>query len=95
MRASPALRVYLIAYNLLQGGGWAAVFVTCLAAWARAGPEAGFSAASAWASVLQATSLLETVHAALGLVKSGVAPSLAQWVCAQLDICDHLALPLL
>jgi very-long-chain (3R)-3-hydroxyacyl-CoA dehydratase len=73
MRAS-----YLVAYNALLAIAWAA----CLAQLIRHAsgpPQAIWEAARIYVMVPQVLSLLETVHAATGLVRSSPAMALVQW----------------
>lgn len=73
-------QIYLTAYNFLLGIGWATVAAVVILngvqsrdlcqAYDNAAPLAGW---------LQALSLLETVHALTGLVRSGVLMNALQW----------------
>jgi very-long-chain (3R)-3-hydroxyacyl-CoA dehydratase len=75
-----AIKVYLIGYNLALGVGWGLVALRATLAWLAGGPLDGFEAASSLAQLLQLVSLLESVHAATGFVRSGVAANLTQWL---------------
>ena len=73
---------YLAVYNALLGLGWTAVALVvllCILAQAEDSSLAYVKAAPL-AKWLQAISLLETLHAALGLVRSGVMMNVLQWI---------------
>ena len=82
-------QAYLAAYNGAQLTAWALVCARCVAALAQPEPSAAvaaFSAARAVVSVCQTLTLLETLHALVGLTRSGVIGNVAQWAGA-LRIC--------
>ncbi|CAI5458163.1 unnamed protein product [Closterium sp. Yama58-4] len=72
---------YLAAYNLAQAAGWAAALAAMMYSAATTASIAGaFHSAWPLVYVCQFASILETVHAATGLVRSGVVAPLVQWV---------------
>ncbi|GIL62443.1 hypothetical protein Vafri_16669 [Volvox africanus] len=78
MRISQA---YLALYNALQACGWALVLANLLYGILRKDlPEQLYAAAGPITNVVQGASLLETVHAAIGLVPSSPLMSLMQWM---------------
>ncbi|GJP31666.1 hypothetical protein CLOM_g14724 [Closterium sp. NIES-68] len=74
-------KAYLAAYNLAQATGWAVALAAMLHSAATTASIAGaFHVAWPLVYACQFASILETVHAATGLVRSGVAAPLVQWV---------------
>ncbi len=79
-------QAYLAAYNAAQLAAWTLVAARCVTALAHPAPSAAvatFSAARAVVSVAQTLTFLETLHAVLGLTRSGVIGNVAQWAGAQ------------
>eukprot|EP00892_Ulva_mutabilis_P007699 jgi/Ulvmu1/5300/UM022_0094.1 len=73
-------QAYLAAYNALLGLGWAACALVVLFYSAQNKDlSVAYNTAVPLANWLQAVSILETVHAALGLVRSGVLMNFLQW----------------
>jgi hypothetical protein len=70
-------RAYLCAYNVAQCSAWTAALV--LSALALSRGDSLFAAAGSVVSVAQAATALETLHAALGVVRSDVATNLVQF----------------
>lgn len=84
LKARKKLRIkdtYLASYNAFMAVGWAWLATWVLLRCLLNGPQHGYDAATTTrlCSALQWTSILETVHAALGLVHSGVSVNLLQW----------------
>jgi very-long-chain (3R)-3-hydroxyacyl-CoA dehydratase len=78
--ASP-VSLYLACYNALVGLGWLSVALLVVKTlWEGGEYREAFSAAADLTAILQLVSLLETLHAALGIVKSGVLANILQWV---------------
>ncbi|CAI5485291.1 unnamed protein product [Closterium sp. Naga37s-1] len=72
---------YLAAYNLAQAAGWAAALAAMMySATTTASIAGAFHSAWPLVYVCQFASILETVHAATGLVRSGVVAPLVQWL---------------
>ena len=75
-----AKQVYLAAYNTMMAACWAALAVQVLqhsiSQQRLRAPDSAFT----FASALQWLSILETVHAAAGIVRSDVASNVMQWV---------------
>jgi len=72
---------YLVLYNVVQALGWAAVLgVSALEIHRTSSTDTVFAAAGLLVCYYQGLSLLEALHAATGLVRSGVAAALIQWV---------------
>mmetsp|Transcript_15676 Transcript_15676/g.43856 ORF Transcript_15676/g.43856 Transcript_15676/m.43856 type:complete len:218 (-) Transcript_15676:1027-1680(-) len=72
---------YLVVYNIAQAGGWLSVLLLTALTIQRGGSaEDVYSATGFLVCCFQGLSLLETLHAATGLVRSGVAAALIQWV---------------
>mmetsp|Transcript_29687 Transcript_29687/g.70752 ORF Transcript_29687/g.70752 Transcript_29687/m.70752 type:complete len:219 (+) Transcript_29687:48-704(+) len=73
-------RLYLFSYNVLQSFGWAAaLFVACFSLYPSFRGTHVFEKSGYLVGLFQGLSILETVHAATGLVGSGVAVSFVQW----------------
>lgn len=70
---------YLFLYNSVQALGWAYVLGLTTQGVMQGGLERAYAYAGHTVCLLQLASVLETFHAALGLVRSGVAPSLIHW----------------
>ncbi|GLC38080.1 hypothetical protein PLESTF_000313200 [Pleodorina starrii] len=77
MRISQA---YLALYNALQACGWAAVLGSLLYGAFTQPPEQLYLAAGYLTKLVQGASLLETLHAAAGLVPSSPLMALMQWM---------------
>ncbi|CAA6669353.1 unnamed protein product [Spirodela intermedia] len=77
---SRAVRLYLLAYNSAQSIGWAIaltrIISSCLSSKSIHG---AYAAAGDLICILQTASFLEVLHAAVGIVPSGVLLSLMQW----------------
>ncbi|CAI5984347.1 unnamed protein product [Closterium sp. NIES-65] len=74
-------KTYLAAYNLAQAAGWAAALAAMMRSAATTASITGaFHSAWPLVYVCQFASILEAVHAATGLVRSGVVAPLVQWV---------------
>ncbi|CAI5534177.1 unnamed protein product [Closterium sp. Naga37s-1] len=74
-------KTYLAAYNLAQAAGWAAALAAMMHSAATTASITGaFHSAWPLVYVCQFASILEAVHAATGLVRSGVVAPLVQWV---------------
>lgn len=77
--------LYLALYNTAQLAAWAWVLAAATSSAALSSPALSPAAAAAYASVhrvvsaCQGATLLETVHALLGLTRSGAAGNFAQW----------------
>lgn len=75
-----AQSAYLVVYNSVLALGWAGVCVLSVCSIVENGSLAHvYADAGALARALQLASILETVHAAAGLVQSGVMTNLMQW----------------
>lgn len=74
------VRLYLLAYNFSQLAAWSVVLLLALAALSHGGVAACFPAVNRLLTAAQLASGLETLHAALGLVRSQVAPNVVQFV---------------
>jgi hypothetical protein len=70
---------YLAAYSACMGIGWLAVFIIAVNSCVTSGYELVYARAGQLTKILQLVSLLETVHAAAGLVRSDVASNMMQW----------------
>ncbi|EFJ47290.1 hypothetical protein VOLCADRAFT_61480 [Volvox carteri f. nagariensis] len=74
-------QIYLVLYNALQACGWAAVLGAILYGVLQKGrPEQLYNSAGFLTKLVQGASLLETLHAAVGLVPSSPLMSLMQWM---------------
>lgn len=73
------VQAYLVLYNAAQTLGWAYALGLILQGVREGGMQRAYSHAGETVCFLQMFSLLETVHAALGLVRSGVGPSFLHW----------------
>ena len=67
-----AIDSYLFVYNGTMAFCWSIVLAQLCRGFAEGGLGHGYSQAGSLVRLVQAVSLLETVHAALGLVRSGV-----------------------
>eukprot|EP00271_Cylindrocystis_brebissonii_P002033 TRINITY_DN1238_c0_g2_i1.p1 TRINITY_DN1238_c0_g2~~TRINITY_DN1238_c0_g2_i1.p1 ORF type:complete len:229 (+),score=20.83 TRINITY_DN1238_c0_g2_i1:327-1013(+) len=68
---------YLVLYNALQSLGWMLVLFTLIKCAVK--NEDPYSATSSDVGILQMAALLEVVHAATGIVRTGVVTALMQW----------------
>ena len=73
-------RFYLACYNSCMAVGWACLAVQVVSDLLQHGTGQTTSRSSSLASGLQWLSLLETLHAALRIVPSGVVNNTLQWV---------------
>lgn len=72
---------YLVLYNVVQALGWAAILGLSTNEIVQTGrTDTVYASAGVLVCYYQGLSLLEALHAALGLVRSGVAAALIQWV---------------
>ncbi|KAJ4986752.1 protein tyrosine phosphatase [Stagonosporopsis vannaccii] len=103
--ASQPRILYLTLYNLLFAGLWASIGITTLRH-ASTGRFAVFEAVEPTARWVQTLTLIEVVHAAIGLVKSPVSTTAIQvctrviqvwmiWWCFPASTADSLAFPVL
>lgn len=73
-------QAYLTVYNFVLGAGWVTVASLVVMNCIQAGDlSRGYAKAAPLAGWLQALSLLETLHAMTGLVRSGVMMNVMQW----------------
>lgn len=70
---------YLFLYNVAMMVGWATIFVQVVHAYITEGALRAYASSNTLARYLQIISLLETVHASTGIVRSGVGANLMQW----------------
>ena len=79
MSAQNMIKAYLFTYNVLLTAGWAYVLLRATVSVYQSGDlTEAYDAASTAAKYLQLISLLETLHAACGLVKSGILMNIMQ-----------------
>lgn len=76
----PLAKLYLLSYNSLQFFGWSLALSKILSSLlATKSFHGSYSSAGDLISLLQTLSFLEVIHAAVGLVPSGVMLALMQW----------------
>lgn len=82
-RQHTAVAVYLVTYNAVQAVGWAASLCLLLqSAYNNQGswdPRALYTSSHSLICFMQGMAFLEIIHAALGLVRSGVLSNILQW----------------
>lgn len=79
MAGGGLVKSYLFVYNSAQALGWAYALGLVAQGMREGGPQRAYAYAGETVCLLQAVSFLETVHAAAGLVRSGVPASLLHW----------------
>lgn len=79
MAGGSLVRAYLFLYNAAQAIGWAFALGLIVQGVREGGMQRAYAHAGSTVCALQLAAILETLHAALGLVRSGVPASLLHW----------------